>query len=46
MRGHNPNWTACRAREKAPVITACEAMIVAIVARITSGYSQPGDTIR
>ena len=39
MRGSRPSWIACRVREKAPVITAWLAMMVASVARITSGSS-------
>src|SRR5437764_15139376 len=36
-RGRNPSWTACLATENDPEIAACEAMIVAAVARITIG---------
>ena len=39
MRGSRPSWIAWRVSEKAPVITAWQAMTVAIVARITSGSS-------
>src|SRR5271167_4760785 len=43
MRGRNPSCTACLVMENAPEITACDAMIVAAVAKITSGTSaQPG----
>ena len=37
--GGSPSWTACRATEKAPEMTACEAMTVASVASMTSGTS-------
>ena len=36
-RGRKPSWTAWRVTEKAPEITACEAMTVAIVAMTTIG---------
>ena len=36
-RGRNPRLTACRVTEKAPEITACEAITVATVARSTIG---------
>ncbi len=43
MRGMYPSWIACSVIEKAPEITACEAMMVAIVDRPISGSSaQPG----
>ena len=43
IRGRKPICTAWRATEKAPEITACEAITVASVARTTSGISaQPG----
>ena len=45
-RGRKPSWTACLATENEPVIAACEAMIVAIVARITIGMSRPCGTSR
>ena len=38
-RGSRPSWIACRASEKAPVITAWLAMTVATVASRTSGSS-------
>ncbi|MNL40243.1 hypothetical protein D3C87_1625780 [compost metagenome] len=38
-RGRKPRCTAWRASEKAPVMTAWLAMIVAMVARITIGNS-------
>ena len=37
MRGSRPIWMACRVTEKAAVISACEAMMVAPVASTTSG---------
>ena len=37
MRGSWPSCTACRVIENTPEITACDAMIVAIVASATSG---------
>jgi hypothetical protein len=37
MRGSRPNWTACWVTEKAPVMTAWEAMTVAAVARPSMG---------
>jgi hypothetical protein len=39
MRGRKPICTDWRATEKAPEITAWEAMTVARVARMTSGIS-------
>src|ERR1700744_2546119 len=36
-RGRYPSWTAWRATENAPVITAWDAITVAAVARNTSG---------
>ena len=39
MRGSRPICTAWRATEKAPEITACEAMTVASVASATIGIS-------
>ena len=36
-RGRNPSWTLCRARENAPDMTACEAIMAANVARTTMG---------
>ncbi len=43
MRGSWPNCTAWRVREKPPEITACDAMMVAMVASTTMGKcSQPG----
>ena len=38
-RGNRPSWIAWRVSEKAPVITAWLAMMVASVARITMGTS-------
>ena len=37
MRGNCPSCTACLLIENTPEITACEAMIAAIVASATSG---------
>ena len=37
MRGRKPSWMACWVRENEPVITACEAITVAMVASATSG---------
>ena len=37
MRGRKPSRTACLVTENAPEMTACEAMIVATVARTTIG---------
>src|SRR6266568_5930030 len=37
-RGLYPSCTACRVRENAPEMIACEAMTAAAVARATSGY--------
>jgi hypothetical protein len=43
MRGRHPIWAACCVTEKAPVITACEAMTVAAVARnIMNNRAHPG----
>ena len=39
MRGSRPIWIDWRATEKAPDMTACEAMTVAAVARMTIGIS-------
>ena len=39
MRGRRPSWIAWRTMEKAPVMTAWLAMIVATVARMISGIS-------
>jgi hypothetical protein len=39
MRGEKPSWIACWVIEKAPEITACEAITVAAVASTTIGYS-------
>ena len=39
MRGSRPICTDWRATEKAPEMTACEAMTVASVARMTIGTS-------
>ena len=36
-RGRKPSWTAWRVTEKAPEITACEAITVATVASSTIG---------
>ena len=36
-RGRKPSWTAWRVTEKAPEMTACEAITVAIVASTTIG---------
>ena len=45
IRGQKPNCTACRASENAPEITACEAMMVARVARPTLGNrNHPGES--
>jgi hypothetical protein len=46
MRGRRPSWIACRAREKAPVITAWLAMTVAAVARMTTGSSAHSGNIK
>ncbi|MOA28332.1 hypothetical protein D3C78_1492650 [compost metagenome] len=46
MRGRKPRWIACRVREKAPVMTAWLAMIVAKVARMTTGSSAHFGNIR
>ena len=40
-RGSRPSWIAWRVSEKAPVITAWLAMIVATVAMMTSGRMKP-----
>ena len=45
-RGRSPSWMAWRATEKAPEITACEAMTVASVARMTSGRRPQSGAIR
>ncbi|MCY1301509.1 hypothetical protein D9M68_450620 [compost metagenome] len=45
MRGQKPNCTAWRVTEYAPEITACDATIVAIVARATSGASPQSGAI-
>ena len=37
MRGEKPSWIACWAREKAPEMSACEAITAAAVAIATSG---------
>jgi hypothetical protein len=37
-RGRYPSWTAWCATENAPVMTACEAITVAAVARKTIGH--------
>jgi hypothetical protein len=37
VRGRRPSWTARRAIEKTPEITACEAIMVATVASSTGG---------
>ena len=37
MRGEKPSCTACWVSEKAPEMSACDATIVAIVARTTMG---------
>ena len=43
MRGNSPIWMACRATEKAPEITACEAITVAMVAsRIIGSWPHSG----
>ena len=39
-RGMKPSWIACCVTEKAPEITAWQAMTAAIVARTTSGSAQ------
>ena len=39
MRGRSPSWIACWVSEKAPVITAWLAMMVAAVASATIGRS-------
>ena len=39
-RGSHPRWIACRVIEKAPVMIAWLAMIVAAVASSTSGTSR------
>ena len=39
-RGNSPSPIACEVSEKAPEISACEATIVASVARTTSGSEQ------
>ena len=36
-RGRKPSWIACLVTEKAPEITACEAITVATVASTTIG---------
>jgi hypothetical protein len=36
-RGRYPIWAACWVTENAPEMTACDAMTVAAVARITIG---------
>ncbi len=36
-RGRKPSWTAWRVTEKAPEMTACEAITVATVASATIG---------
>ena len=42
-RGLYPSCTACRVRENAPEINACDATIAAIVAMTIIGYrNQPG----
>jgi len=38
MRGQYPSCIACRVTENAPEITACEAITVAMVDRISKGY--------
>jgi hypothetical protein len=35
IRGRNPSWITCCVTEKAPEITACDAITVASVARMT-----------
>ena len=37
MRGNWPSCTACWVMEKTPLITACDAMMVAMVASATMG---------
>ena len=37
LRGRKPSCTACLVSEYVPVMTACEAMTAAAVARITIG---------
>ena len=44
-RGRYPNWIACRVMEKAPLMTACEAMMVARVANNTVGTIAQAGTI-
>ena len=41
-RGHQPSWIACRVIEKAPVMIAWLAMMVATVDRMISGSSSGG----
>ena len=41
-----PSWIACWVTEKAPEMTACDAITVAIVARITSGSRTFSGAIR
>lgn len=38
MRGMKPSWIACCVTEKAPEITACEAMTAARLAMMSSGH--------
>ena len=46
MRGNSPSDIACWAIEKAPVMTACEAITVTAVASSTSGITSQPCTIR
>ncbi|MNT14810.1 hypothetical protein D3C72_1498300 [compost metagenome] len=46
MRGTKPSWIAWLVREKAPEMTACEAITVAQVASSTIGISRGSGTIR
>ena len=46
MRGSRPSWIACWVSEKAPVITAWDAMMVAAVASTTMGISAHSGIMR
>ena len=46
MRGRKPRFWACSVIEKAPEISACDAMIAAQVASSTSGSVAQAGAIR